>query len=626
MSKTITIECREKSSGLTDNSISGTFTTTLPQGIPISEGDVIQFKSAYIDSVAKSDDKIVLQPDDKNGTTMDVSLTCCYYILNWETSNKTYLDNASGAGDTNQPDGKTYFATKTSAVPQVAGVSQVEQMTFGSNTESANADWGDGAMTIQIQDPSSLHPNPIKYKQISLMLPRGDPRYTDLGDMVINGISQGKNKDGTDKNPNFGKMPFTYRDTDENNNPIPINKDTFKLVSPSSGDWSGDNNRYYMYPYFVGTGNPKKFSPNITVGAVDGDGQSTLFTKTLDFTLDTRTAYSPTELARLITDKLSRLNKAEANIIAGAYPTDNIFLRNQRLVREDVYETGNIQDTKVYFFAEDGSNYFNYDLTANDYMIGSDQMDLNYDEGNQKFNFQAIHTPFYGSDGAIDLRFVRNDTLNVNLLVNKSMGICFTDLQPSSLWDDILGFDATLKVSPSNLKKSFAPYGFQNWNVPILHRVDGINSTGGFLGTSAVLNKSEATVYQSPTDLFTRKVESNNATPIYAKVSQSGGKQNEPYYLVSIDMNANQDYYGATDLYKNNVKAIVGKYYSTNSYTSASGDAGVQPYTHIGEPFLLTDLKVKILDPSFYPAVGIQNNNAVFLEVIKAPPQPPKKK
>ena len=85
MSKSIVIECREKSSGTTDRLINGVWNTTLPQGIKIEKNDIIQFKSAFIDSVAKSQDKIVLTGD--NGTnTMAVSIEAVLYHYNYESN------------------------------------------------------------------------------------------------------------------------------------------------------------------------------------------------------------------------------------------------------------------------------------------------------------------------------------------------------------------------------------------------------------------------------------------------------------------------------------------------------------------------------------------------------------
>ena len=453
MSKTITIECREKSSGINDNTINGTYTTTLPQGIPIVEGDIIQFKSAYIDSVAKSDNKIVLTPDDKeSGSTLDCSLTCCYYSLNFEKDNKIYMDDPNNATITHQPDGKTYFITNTQAVADMAGVSQITSMDFGGEPDGQSDTWGFGSFTLQYPDPSSLHPAPFKTKTISLTLPGGLPYARDMGVMNLNGNTQGKHPDGTDKNPNFGKIPFSFRDTDANGNPLPIDRNNFVLISPSQVGW--EEKPYYMAGYAPGTGDKSNFSPNINISPLTGNGQSNLYERTFNFTLDTSSAYAPEELARTITDKLARLNNDMSNIITGIYPSDNSFLLNQRRIRTDITVAGGVEaDQKVYLFAEDGSNYYNYDLNAADYMIGADQMALTYDTGNSKFNFQAIHTPYYGADGKIDTRFIQNTNLNSILLINKSMGVCLTAMTPFNLWNKALGFQSSILVHPSTLNQ-----------------------------------------------------------------------------------------------------------------------------------------------------------------------------
>ena len=580
--------------------------------------------------MAKSDNKIVLEPDEPYGNTMECSVSACFYMLNWETSNKIYMDDPSNAVATSQPDGKTYFLTNTQT-HDMTGLSQITTIDFGSNQLEAGDTWGNADFTFTYPDPSVLYPLPIKLKSITLRLPAGDPTNDGMGAMNCNGLTHGKDATGKDKNPNFGKMPILYRNTDNDNNPLPFNNNTFRKTSPSDQDWSGWDNQYYMANYNAGTGDKKKYSPNFNFGEVSGNGVSTLYESTLNFSLDTRTAYAPDELAREITDHLSRLRQNMSNTLNGLYITDNKFLKFQRQVRTEITPAGGIEaDTKIYFFCEDGTNYFNYDLNSADYTCGSDQMAVLYDEGNSKFNFGALHTPYYSDDNKIATRYIQNAGLGNIILVNKSMGVCLTNLSPKSLWYDAMGFESDILVAPSSIKVSYPDTSTttqerKNWTVPILTRLDGQNSTGGFLGVDTCLNKKGASVYQTPTAIFQpqSEFESNNATVIYANIALQGGKLEEPYFLVEIGMNANQDYYGAGQTYKNNVKAIVGKYYSTNSYTTASSDSGVEPYIHFGEPFILSELNIRILDPNFFPAKGIQGNNAVFLEIIKATPPPP---
>ena len=86
-------------------------------------------------------------------------------------------------------------------------------------------------------------------------------------------------------------------------------------------------------------------------------------------------------------------------------------------------------------------------------------------------------------------------------------------------------------------------------------------------------------------------------------------------------MTAPQKYMGE-GFKTSSIKAVVGKYYSTNSFTNGSVADSLTPYIHQGEPFNLSELRIRILDPNKGIAEGIGDNNSVFVEVIKAPKKP----
>jgi len=73
--------------------------------------------------------------------------------------------------------------------------------------------------------------------------------------------------------------------------------------------------------------------------------------------------------------------------------------------------------------------------------------------------------------------------------------------------------------------------------------------------------------------------------------------------------------------------SIVNRYYTQNSFTSDQG-AGSIAYTHVGEPQLLSNLNVSVLNPdrSFVSSNILQDKNTIFVEVIKAIDQNPNPK
>ena len=65
---------------------------------------------------------------------------------------------------------------------------------------------------------------------------------------------------------------------------------------------------------------------------------------------------------------------------------------------------------------------------------------------------------------------------------------------------------------------------------------------------------------------------------------------------------------------------VLSRYYSLGNYTS--GDSTGLSYVHKGEPILITELGVRILQPNGELA-QVGNDNAIFIKVIKPPPPPP---
>ena len=70
-------------------------------------------------------------------------------------------------------------------------------------------------------------------------------------------------------------------------------------------------------------------------------------------------------------------------------------------------------------------------------------------------------------------------------------------------------------------------------------------------------------------------------------------------------------------------QSIVNRYYTANSFTSDQG-AGAIVYTHRGEPQMLSNFKVQVLNPdnSFVNPTILAEKNSVFVEIVKSFPQP----
>tara|TARA_R110002126_G_scaffold77659_1_gene193492 strand:+ start:111 stop:626 length:516 start_codon:yes stop_codon:yes gene_type:complete len=71
-----------------------------------------------------------------------------------------------------------------------------------------------------------------------------------------------------------------------------------------------------------------------------------------------------------------------------------------------------------------------------------------------------------------------------------------------------------------------------------------------------------------------------------------------------------------------NIQAVIGRFYQAASYTSAYNEGSI-PYIYDGdEPVLLSDFKVRILQPDGQLATDLGKTSTIFMEVVKALPEP----
>jgi hypothetical protein len=602
----LTIECRNKESlsgGDNLNTNFGSFTTTLPQGIKIMEGDSIQLKSVFVDT--QDSQKVIINEEDAN-----VEMDICYYNLNYRTTDKEYNDT-SPTTET-MPDGGVYFVCKTIPANQGANLRRITSITV--SPVGNQPSYGDVDITISVPDPAH---NGTQTKNITFFIPQTE-KSVDGYTRTINGNSGGKNPNGTDKNPNFGKLPFDYYDPRPNGQNTPDNDLTnlFSLVNPDERTLENDHNLLFK------GGDGVKSTFQMVSDQVLADGQSPLHIETISFTLATG-VYEPNEIAQVITDKLAQLQLDNTKTtIDNGKPLDNPFLRTISQIRTQ-QGYSNVNNPKIYLFQNNGDNYFRYTTidSGQDYYAGANEVALSFNSDLSKFEFTSLHMPYYYTN-QIATNYFSSGTAGKLILVNKEGGVAFTGLRPESLWFNKLGFTSANLINPSMTTKSYGGGQRNNWRVIQLGEInDGAKTTGAYLGLDTAINKTDP--LKVPTLGGNNPVgfTSTSTIPIVASESLNNALNIDPYFLVEVNINANQELYGRNKI-KNNIKAVVGKYYSVDNFTSGSTLDAVYPYIHKGEPLVLSDISIRILDPQHNLAQGIGKDNTVFLEIIRAPQQP----
>ena len=191
------------------------------------------------------------------------------------------------------------------------------------------------------------------------------------------------------------------------------------------------------------------------------------------------------------------------------------------------------------------------------------------------------------------------------------------------------------------------------WTIPISSRQlvpidrgymkNGTNATSGEISNSALLNKYNPSALTGSDPVINFSYPGPGGTPNPAKrtslapvpnvvvgisdqtipcladVSVLDGSLNSGYFLLEINGKMINEFTG-NSFNSNLIMGVLSRYYSLGNYTS--GDTAGLSYIHKGEPILITELGVRILQPNGELA-QVGNDNAIFVKVIKPPPPPP---
>ena len=283
----------------------------------------------------------------------------------------------------------------------------------------------------------------------------------------------------------------------------------------------------------------------------------------------------------------------------GTYGHGTDILPIMYFLRQDQDASTTEEDKKYFQFANDASGPYIND----NYNVGASQVEFSWNnEGNGLFSLDYIHTPVMdGSNEIVEIR--QRDAGDYHMYVRRS-GVFFTKIESTNNFlDDVLGFDTANMV-----------YTFDE-NKKIVGNLDddmGLKTTGGYIG---LINMMESNNHSMTADIGDNKTHTGGFTTSILAKKQYNPEVDGGYYLVSI--NGLSGDYHQDDLTRNNIRAIVSRQYSANSYITSFGSAGIN-FT-VANNTILTQLKIEILDPkSRKPVNNLGSNSSVFLEVNRA--------
>ena len=375
--------------------------------------------------------------------------------------------------------------------------------------------------------------------------------------------------------------------------------------------------------------------------------------------------YDPNDVAELINSKCVEVD-LDGDLSSKSYElTRNPLLKSIQQIRIDenqqleFIDIADGQTPRKHIYATgDGTNGNNALLN---YVIGSSQFGLSYNETLQKMEFLQLHNSLFsgkffqiGEAGvdpvkigtakeqtsAPEIRLIRNSSagnqaLDTKYMVNKNCGIYLTNLEPKSLWFDQMKFDPSIQVGLKPIEKTFINSGKYTIHAPskldessqitgdesgldetIIKTLNAqIDTTGGPAYVTGGFKSFDIVQAIETGDEIITNI--SQTRTILAKESLGESISNEGgYYKIEIGMNGiRSDLRGFGE--NNKIQSIISKFYSQNSFTSSYSEGSI-PYVHLSnEPLYINDFQVRILDPDNKLSRNIGENNSIFLEIVK---------
>tara|TARA_R100000231_G_scaffold138632_1_gene117451 strand:- start:3867 stop:5813 length:1947 start_codon:yes stop_codon:yes gene_type:complete len=642
----IVVECKNKSAlALQPNEPHGQYTTTIQEKITLEDGDSIIMKSAFIDTQASSNQKIIIPKD------LTLTMEFVPYLMNQFNADYQTSNTLSGS---NINDGLPYLLCNEvdTTAGNIRTLKPLDDFDNSgtifrcSNTSGGEVSWGGFIATLHYVDP------------------------------------EGQSRTQTRQIPSF---KFNAKDPAEYTVHFPAIFDSTgltKITAPngtvlapqnaSGGANTFNNTEIDFLGLTSGWPNSDEFSSPITA---DKTFEAQQFRREIKIK---KGNYDPEDLC----DAFNR--EAEKVTDVGLeYPnnlTNNTFLQQIKIPIASPAD-----DKKHFFVNPTKSKDLNMDTNAefdyrfryatqpaaplpdlNALIVGASQVTLSWEESTQTFEFEYLHMPFYSGQneavGYFNGKKFSNATDPANYesvlrTVNRNAGVLLTELQAvdsdgatSHFWDRILGFDIRPKVDGKvNTDSILFQYANDlNYDIstgarPIVFKPSAIFNptigkqfTAGYQGIDTVVTKKDISVTEAGFP-FVNNFGSggNNAgydlstlektTPISAgdNILTAADSSNFGYYLVEVISNFRTNLLNEVSNLSSTM-GIVSRYYVKDSYTSAGEEASLL-YIHKGEPVILSSFNIRIKDSDRDLATDIGPDSTVFLQIVKADPELKKK-
>jgi hypothetical protein len=634
------IELREQDPTASNIEVAN-WSNTLEEVITVYENDSISLKGAFVDSVAQNSGRIVVQPDDESAPAgsdlkekATISIRFAYYFYDWGTS-KGNLDDRSYIPTNHKYTSGRNFVLCDKMSLGGAEIIEIFSLTFAQNADPAiMPDPKNQIDPVQFYfyylgvNGQTVHLNFSIYQKV--LATRG---FTGAGTGNNFVIDQAL----IDANPNCiisGSISFPFvavKDGILGSDILPdttVNPSTpkgvpFKISKPTGADVM----RACFMDFVYSSSNP--------VGNADGDMYQPRLID-YSFKIDARD-YAPDELARTISKGFTQSEQIQ--YIEDEFAVvDNPLLtttRSLQVIGDAVVDNTNLPagfaplpegtpNVVPYWVSDDGSTISNYNTNCDNYIVGTPQFDLQFNENigaEGIFQIAQIHAPLIDSDGntickCIDVGVQAGaNNQRVKYIANKNGGILINNLSPKYLWEDQMKFNTSKLYTTFTMVSGQTIGGIPKIRIPVFKVVDGVNATGHLKSIDIPYDKD--TTFDL-VKAFPYNVKSPLLTVINAEDNLDGDSAlDSGYYLVEITSNFFTDKRNGKET-KKNIMGIVSRFYQQDSFTSAIDGEGSFTYIHKGEPIQISNFGCRILNPDHTLATGLKDNNTVFIQVNRA--------
>jgi len=327
--------------------------------------------------------------------------------------------------------------------------------------------------------------------------------------------------------------------------------------------------------------------------------------------------YEAQDICNIITSRMSQ-NDVPFSFISADSINSNFLVNSRGFTGAGNSLVGNLAQTNLQNIRTAVPN--------NDFFIGTNQIELQFNTNTNKFFWNFLHFPVFTTGGEISTRIIQ--TVAPNLSIQSRNGcVCFMSLSATNndtgedfdFWTDKLGFQMDKICVKPIPKENFTENGNQ-FTAELLNVFDGVNTTNAKIDLDSIVAKTGALAnynYQKVQVAFPSAFIQNNLNDTVEADNSTVSdiaQINTPYFLVEINAGFNTNFI-STETTSSKIQAIVNRYYSKGSYTT--GEDSSLAYIHRGVPIVLSKFYTRILDPTKKVPVELGEDNTVFIEIVR---------